>query len=193
MSFNQLSYDPETYQRDLNESMSQGQYQMFNGYGQHQSSCMMTAPSQQSHRQYSISQIVDQESELKNLTRPLTKNPMEEYPFKQSKVNFNSTLPDCGPDTESQHSRYAPFTERRDIQIIRNNNEGLCVNPQSLNRIPSNTRSGMNTRLLYRDNYESNNNNVQYHDVDAYFNPNEVSSRQPLDLLENKDCDSCKF
>lgn len=191
MSFNQLSYDPATYKRDLKESMQQGQYQMYSGFGQQESgTCTMSSSYQQAHDQNSISSIVDQESELLNLTRPLTKNPMEEYPFNQSNVSFQSTLPDCGPSMETQHSRYAPFTERRDIQIIRNNNEGLCQDPQSLNRIPSNTRSGMNTRLLYRDNYKSSN-EVQYHDVDALFNPNEVSSRKPLDSVP--ECDTCKF
>jgi hypothetical protein len=192
MSFNQLSYDPATYERDLKESTAQGKYQMYSGFGQQTNgTCTMSASYQQAHDQNSISSIVDQESELLNLTRPLTKNPMEEYPFKQSNVNFHSTLPDCGPDNEIQHSRYTPFTERRDINIIRNNNEGLCQDPQSLNRIPSNTRSGMNTRLLYRDNYSSDQSEVNYQNDNDAFAPNESQSRQPLDAVP--ECDSCKF
>jgi len=194
MSFNRLSYDPSTYQRDLSESMKQGKYQMFSGYGQAPSgTCMMSSNVGVARGQESIANIVDHESELKNLTRPLTKNPMEEYPFKQSNVNFQSQMNDCGPSSASEYSRYTPFNERRDIQIIRNNNEGLCENPQSFNRIPSNTRSGMNTRLLYRDNYIGNqgNDNMNFMNDVAVFQPNEQSSRTPIEE-EKWECKACK-
>lgn len=192
MSFNQLSYDPATYQRDLDESMKQGKYQMFSGYGMTTSACSMGAPRGQAHGQTPYANLVDQHSELMNLTRPLTKNPMEEYPFKQANVSFDAVLPDCGSSSESQHARYTPFVERRDIQVIRNNNEGLCQNPQNFERIPSNTRSGMNTRLLYRDNFKQDN-NVTFHDVDQYFAPNGDSSRVPIETFTDKPCNSCQF
>jgi hypothetical protein len=192
MSFNQLSYDPATYKRDLAESLAQGQYQMFSGYGQVESgTCMMNAPFGQAHDQTPFAKLVDQESELLNLTRPLTKNPMEEYPFKQSDVSFNNDMVACNTSSESQHSRYTPFNERKDIQIIRNNNEGLCQDPQSLNRIPSNTRSGMNTRLLYRDNFKQTETDNVYLE-DSLLTPSQTS-RTPLESFDATSCNSCTF
>jgi hypothetical protein len=192
MSFNRLTYDPATYQRDLDESMAQGKYQMFSGFGASASACSMGAPQGQAHGQAPYASIVDQHSELMNLTRPLTKNPLEEYPFKQSNVPFNTLLPDCGASSEAQHGRYTPFTERRDIAIIRNENEGLCENPQNFDRIISNTRSGMNSRLLYRDNFKEDT-AVVYHDVDQYFAPNGDSSRVPIETIGDQPCNSCQF
>jgi hypothetical protein len=171
MSFNRLRDDPATYQIDNQESQSPGKYMLYSGYGASDGVCFADAPTGNSHDKVPYASVVDQESELRNLARPLTKDPSQEYPFKQYDVDFQTTLPDCSPMSTQENSRFTPYIERKDIQVLRNINrsDALCENPQAEFRIPANTRSGMDSRLVYRDNYNPNLSSIPLHDADNSF------------------------
>lgn len=187
MSFNNPSYDAGAYQQDLNQSTGQGRYKLMSDFGQHQETCFQPRGNGQSHDQTFIGDIVEYQNEILGLTRKYSKDPMEQYPFKQAKVSHTSAV-ECasGMGQEQLHSRLEFFREqnRLDLNLERNENRNLCLNLQDASRIPSNTRNGMNTRLFFRDNFKASPKMPQPQDA---FAPS-TSSRQPAQKLS----DNCK-
>lgn len=156
MSFNQASYDAGSYHTDINESMGQGRYQLMGQYGQHVDKCSQPRGTGQSHDQHYIGDVVDYQNELLGLTRRYSKDPLQQYPFKQAPVEHTYAM-ECasGMGQEQEHSRLDFYREqnRLDLGLERNDNRGLCLDKQDPVRIPSNTRHGLNTRLFFRDNF----------------------------------------
>jgi len=108
-----------------------------------------------------ISSIVEDESELLNLTRPVSKDPLQQFPFKQMPLK-QITLTNCSKipnlyDSTRVNVQENPLT----VQIDRMAGASLGFNPQDPNRIDSNTRGGINTRLYSRDTYDLNNKNAK--------------------------------
>ena len=101
-----------------------------------------------------LADLIDVESELLNLSRPLTKDPRQEYPFKQASVKA-PVLSECNYEVDGEHSRLFQHDLRNNINLIRNNDRTntLCFNPQDPTRLPTNTRIGLNSRVFYKDNY----------------------------------------
>lgn len=187
MSFNNPSYDAGAYQQDINESTGQGRYQLMEQFGQHQEKCFQPRGNGQPHDHAYIADIVDYQNEILGLTRRYSKDPMEQYPFKQSNVTHHSAM-ECasGMGQEQHHSRLDFFREqnRLDLNLERNDNRALCLNLQDPSRIPSNTRNGMNTRLFFRDNFKPVAKLPRNQDV---FAPSGPSTRQP-DQKIGSDC-----
>lgn len=188
MSFNNVSYDAGTYHQDLNESTAQGRYQLLQDFGQHDNKCFQPRGNGQPHDQAYIGDIIDYQNEILGLTRRYSKDPMEQYPFKQADVKHYSAM-ECasGMGQEAEHSRLDFYRERNrlDISLERNNNRGLCLDLQDSSRIPSNTRNGMNTRLFFRDNFKAKSRKPQEQNA---FYPAGKSTRQPSEKL----ADNCK-
>lgn len=190
MSFNNPSYDAGAYQQDLNQSTGQGRYQLLPPSGQHPEKCFQPRGSGQSHDQAYIADIVEYQNEILGLTRRYSKDPMEQYPFKQADVTHYSAM-ECasGMGQEQEHSRLDFFREqnRLDLSLERNDNRGLCLNLQDTSRIPSNTRNGMNTRLFFRDNFKPTPKQPRSQDA---FVPTGTSARQPDQKISgNCKCD----
>ena len=106
-----------------------------------------------------ISENVDTESELLNLTRNASKDPMEQFPFKQMPIK-QTQLTNCNRVPSLFNSSRINQTENNlTIGIDQINQPILISNPQDPRKISSNTRGGINTRLFSRDTYDLNNKN----------------------------------
>lgn len=114
------------------------------------------------NRQYKISlptDMVNIESDLYNLIRPNSKDPLQKYPFIMKNYdNPPGPLPVCsGPNDFNLHYpklEGSQFNREKSIHVPRF--ESLCLNPQQSNRIRSNNVIGLNTRLYNRDSHQPN-------------------------------------
>lgn len=159
MSFNNLSYDTGTYQQDLFQSTEQGKYKLLKEMGQHDDKCFQPYGSGQPHDQVFIGNIIDYQNEILGLNRKYSKDPSQQYPFKQEPVTHTSAeICSSGMGQEQDHSRldFNREQNRLDLSLQRNQNRNFCLDLQKPSRIPSNTRNGMNTRLYFRDNFQAN-------------------------------------
>ena len=157
MAFTRLSYDENSYKQDLYESTETGRYQLLDksthrGNG----TCFQETPEIHSNnRQFRISarnDMVNAESDLRNLIRKDSKDPRTQYPYVKPQYD---NLPKISSCTKTDLARSYPlldgnqFNREKQIQVSRF--ESLCLNPQQMNRIRSNNFIGLNTRLYNRD------------------------------------------
>jgi hypothetical protein len=151
MSFNRLKDDPETYNVDQQESRLQGMYQLTNEFRSFIGNCTPFERGTMSNT--SISSIVDDESELHNLSRTLTKNPQEEFPFKKMPLKFTPKDTSCNLDGffDGKFTQMSYIENQQDINVERMDKDTLLTDPQDVEKLPTNTRSGLNTRLYFRD------------------------------------------
>ena len=98
------------------------------------------------------------ESDLYNLNRPNSKDPMQHYPFIQQAFPNEAAIPACGQNADFDfiYPKLEGSQWNREKSINIQRFESLCLNPQMLARIRSNNVIGANTRLYHRDNYRPN-------------------------------------
>lgn len=94
------------------------------------------------------------ESDLRNLNRPASKDPLSKYPFIKPEYFNAPKYPVCSRKTENFNIIYPKldgnqWNREKSIHVPRF--ESLCLNSQQLNRIRSNNVIGTNTRLYNRD------------------------------------------
>lgn len=157
MAFTRLSYDENSYKQDLYESTGTGRYQLLDksthrGTG----TCFQETPEiHTNNRQYRISErndMVNAESDLRNLIRKDSKDPRAQYPYVKPQYD---NLPKISSCNKTDLARNYPlldgnqFNREKSIHVPRF--ESLCLNPQQMNRIRSNNFIGLNTRLYNRD------------------------------------------
>lgn len=157
--YTRKSHDVGAYNRELFETTSQGRYFLEPASSFHPKTCFQQPAEIHAGRgQYSISQPNDManiESDLRNLIRKDTKDPLGQYPFIKRDYGSEPSLQTCGV-TEDLSRSYplleAPIFKRgQSIMGPRLDHEGLGLDPQRLNRIRSNQYVGLNTRLYNRD------------------------------------------
>lgn len=152
MSFNRNQDDPNAYRVNVKESLAQGDYQLSSVFHTPMDTC--TPYTRGSLLNFSIADIIDDSSELRGDTRKLSKDPKDMFPFTQQPLTFKNEV-SCEPDhfTEARYSHLTADDNQQDINVERSTLEVLHEDPQELYRIQSNSRSGMNTRLFFRDAY----------------------------------------
>ena len=92
------------------------------------------------------------ESDLRNLNRPTSKDPLSKYPFVQPVYDDAPKYPTCTAENfDIVYPKLDGSQWNREKQIHVPRFESLCLNPQQLNRIRSNNVIGTNTRLYNRD------------------------------------------
>ena len=155
--------------------------------------------------------MVNAESDLRNLGRKETKDPLGKYPYVQFKhKKLPSSVPCGGRQTLARAYPLleAPaFKRGQSIHVPRF--ESLCLNPQRLTRVRSNQYIGLNTRLFTRDKHvpslprlkettslppQANNNTQLYtsygvsgNEVNLAYMKNSCSS-----TINTSNCGSCK-
>lgn len=161
MAFTRQSFDPKAYKQDLYESTEVGRYKLapYSSYRQGDT-CFQETPEirpreRAVYRNFDPnSDLVNVESDLYNLPRKNSHDPLTKYPFTQKKYNRVPTLGQCN---STDLSRRYPLLEapafKREQSIHVPRFESLCLNPQQLNRIRSNGVIGLQSRLWHRDNY----------------------------------------
>lgn len=158
MALTNLRYDKNAYNQRLNESVQPNAYLLLpESKHRFSKTCYQEEPGNYpaSRKVYRQDQLVDLESDIHNLNRKMSKDPMTKYPY--TKENNNIPMLDTCKAPEELKRNYtlleAP-SYKREQQIDVKRFEGLPRNPQRLNRIHSNTYIGENTRLVNRDNYK---------------------------------------
>jgi hypothetical protein len=160
MSFNNLSYDKDSYKQQLHESTGPGKYQEFSSQGHLNGNLTCFQEQPEFHAatgQYRISDnndMVAVESDLFNLIRKSTKDPQGQYPYVKPVYKQKPMIESC---SRTAMSRKYPTLEgnqfnkekRTDKHVF----QSVCLNPQKMNRIRSNNYIGMQTRLYLRDNF----------------------------------------
>lgn len=161
MAFTRQSFDPKAYKQNLYESTEVGRYNLapHSTYRQGDT-CFQEAPEirpqeRKVYRNFDPnSDLVNIESDLYNLPRKNSHDPLTKYPFTQKKYTRVPTLGQC---SSTDLSRRYPLLEapsfKREQSIHVPRFESLCLNPQQLNRIRSNGVIGLQSRLWHRDNY----------------------------------------
>ena len=157
--YTRKSHDVGAYNREIFETTAQGRYFLEPTSSFHPRTCFQEPAEIHAGRgQYSISQPNDManiESDLKNLIRKDTKDPMGQYPFIKRDYRQEPSLQTCQVNEDLSRSYpllEAPVMKREQtIMEPRIDHEGLALDPQRLNRIRSNQYVGLNTRLYNRD------------------------------------------
>lgn len=159
--FTRQIYDDGSYLHDLNEWQRPGQYYLM-PESQHRGkdTCFQEIPEMHAeNRQLNIATkegMVDIESDLFNLPRRNTKDPLGKYPFIKKEWNVEP-MPVCSGQYNSFNIEYPKlegnqYNRGKSIHVPRF--ESLCLNPQKTNRIRSNNYIGLNTRLYNRDTHQ---------------------------------------
>ena len=157
--FTRQIYDKGAYSQSLYEWKKPGNYLLLpesNHRGN--STCFHTTP--EIHpagtmlRMSDCNDMADIESDLFNIIRKRSKDPLQQYPFVKPKYRNPPRVKVCGEKREDFDFQYAKldgsqWNRSKSIQVPRF--ESLCLNPQRLNRIRSNNVIGTNTRLFNRD------------------------------------------
>jgi hypothetical protein len=160
MTATRLGYDKKAYLHDLYESKAPQSYLLLPEYNyRSQHSCFQENPEFRPaagrifNRNTPRSQITTVESDLRNLDRKASKNPLTEFPFTRKKNLVPEVLPVCSPQAtnETKYTQLEAPSYKRELQIDVKRFESLDRNPQRLNRIQDNSYIGENTRLIFRD------------------------------------------
>ena len=157
--FTRLSYDEGTYNQDLYESTAPNSYMLLpESTHQGKNTCFQETPEiANGMGQYKISNnnnnMVSIESDLRNLQRKASEDPLTQYPYTQQQFDSVPSTGVCTHDNlEQRYEKLEGSQFNREKQIAIPRFESLCLNPQELNRIRSNNYIGTNTQLFFRDN-----------------------------------------
>ncbi len=147
-------YDNGAYEHYIRESTGPLLYQLDpNRYY----NCKECRPQQPGYYGPSVSiskknTLVDVESELRNITRPTTRDPKKKYlPCKKPELVSLNDLPACGPMTDETRMTNPPCNLRgtgTSQHVFFN----LCQNPQDLSAIEHPGKLLVNDRQLAKDN-----------------------------------------
>lgn len=155
MSFTRTSYDNGAYEEVVAETTGNAKYQLDPAYSMRQGMDYQfgadvnndpVTPYQH------VSKWVDTESELLNLSRPLTKDPGQQFPYKQAPAEHEFTAVE-NPEVSAKYTRLDYPAPNREQMVDVNRFYPLPLNPQALQRIHSNAYVGRNTTLDERDYY----------------------------------------
>ena len=159
--FTRLSYDEGTYDQDLYESTAPNSYKLLpESTHQGNQTCFQETPEiSNGMGKFKISapsDMVSVESDLKNLNRKASEDPLTRYPYTKQEFERVPSVGSCTHNNlETRYEKLEGSQFNREKQIAIPRFESLCLNPQELNRIRSNKYIGMNTQLFFRDNNES--------------------------------------
>ena len=162
------SHDVGAYSRQIFESTGQGRYFLNPASTYNKNTCFQGTPeSANGHGQYRIfaqNDMVDVESDLRNLVRKDSKDPYAKYPYVRRVYKNEPSLQQCS-QVQSLESSYpmleAPaFKREQSTWALRNESEGFPVDFQHIGRIRSNQYIGVNTRLHARDSHRARQPNV---------------------------------
>lgn len=157
--FTRQSYDKGAYAQSLYQWKKPGNYLLLpesNHRGN--DTCFMNAP--EIHpagtmlRMSDCNDMADIESDLFNIIRKSSKDPLQQYPFVKFKYKNPPKIKLCKKKAETFDTTYGKLDGNqwnRGKSIMVPRFESLCLNPQKLNRIRSNNVIGTNTRLFNRD------------------------------------------
>lgn len=158
--FTRQLYDPNAYQHYLSEWVAPGKYMLMpESTHRGTDTCFQEIPDIQGQtRQYKISDVnrpdmVNIESDLRNLIRINSKDPKKKYPFIAPGYS-DPIIPTCTGAKNDFDIIYhklegSQWNRGKSIHIPRF--ESLCLYPQQGNRIRSNNVQGLATRLYNRD------------------------------------------
>lgn len=153
------SYDVGAYNREIFETTEQGRYFLNPASSYHTQTCFQDTPEIHSgvgqYRIHDKTDMVDVETDLKNIIRKSSNDPYSKYPYIRKDYKDEPRLSTCVAK-ENLESSYpileAPaFRREQSTFTMRNETEGFPVDLQRLNRIRSNQVIGVNTRLYNRD------------------------------------------
>lgn len=157
--FTRKIYDKGAYAQSLYEWKRPGNYLLMpesNHRGD--DTCFMTRPElRPAGTMLKISDcndMADIESDLRNIPRKASKDPLQQYPFVKFKYKKPPKIRVCKKKKENFDITYGKLDGNqwnRGKSIMVPRFESLCLNPQKLNRIRSNSVIGTNTRLFNRD------------------------------------------
>lgn len=160
MAYTRKIYDENSYKKELQESTEPGRYSLLEDSTYNNQTCFQETPEIHSGLgQFRISQqndMVNAESDLFNLIRKDSKDPKQHYPYIKKEYSNPPKIETC---TSTDLSRKYPLLEapvfKREQSIHVPRFESLCLNPQDMSRIRSNTYIGLNSRLFFRDNHKT--------------------------------------
>jgi hypothetical protein len=133
------------------------------------------------------SSMVAVESDLKNLQRKESKNPLTQYPYTKKTNIKPEVLPVCNKNKtlETKYTQLEAPSYKRELQIDIKRFQPLDRNLERLNRIQDNSYIGFNTRLQFRDAHKMNaprvmnsTNQVNYGDNRPCHIPKQISDRK---------------
>ena len=159
MSNTRINFEADAYSHSLYESTAPQNYLLLPESSYRPDTCSMEDPEFRptSRKVFNIAgknQLVDMESDLKNLNRKESKNPLTQYPY--TKKEYHQEILETCPDHMSLRTRHSLLeapSYKREQQVDIPRFESLARNHQRLNRIRSNNYIGVNTRLHLRDSH----------------------------------------
>lgn len=159
--FTRKSHDIGAYNRQIFETTEPGRYFLQPASTYHPDTCFQELPEYHAGSgQYRISDnnnMVNIESDLRNLDRKDSKDPYARYPFVKKDFKVEPRLNTCKIDNRLETSYpllEAPlFKREQSIAFSRMESEGVPLDPQRLSRIRSNNVIGVNSRLKLRDSF----------------------------------------
>jgi hypothetical protein len=186
MSYTRTSYDEGAYSEQVSQSTGTGKYRLDKAYvckdkmnykfGDVQNHDTVTP-----YRH--VSRWVDTESELKNLSRPLTRDPGQQFPYRQAPAPHEFSAVEQ-PGLGSRYTRLDYPTPNREQMIQVNRFYTTTLNPQELHRIHSNSYVGRNTTLDERD-YFKMKIPVRKDQFNSLPKPNQSSQYSYIDKWKN--------
>lgn len=162
MAYTRKIYDENSYKKELQESTEPGRYSLLEDSTYNNQTCYQETPEIHSGLgQYRISDkndMVNAESDLFNLIRKDSKDPQQQFPYVKKEYQNAPKIDTC---TKTDLSRQYPLLEapvfKREQSIHVPRFDSLCLNPQDMSRIRSNSYIGLNSRLFFRDNHKQKN------------------------------------
>lgn len=162
MAYTRKIYDENSYKKELQESTEPGRYSLLEDSTYNNQTCFQETPEIHSGLgQLRISEqndMVNAESDLFNLIRKDSKDPQQQYPYIKKTYTNPPKMESC---SATDLARKYPLLEapvfKREQSIQVQRFESLCLNPQDMSRIRSNSYIGLNSRLFFRDNHKSKN------------------------------------
>lgn len=151
-SFTSTRYDPCELDKKLQESQAPGRWLIDPTVAESQESCFQqTSPFMHNPFKNAVpKERIDQENDLRNQTRVLSKCPQEYYP-KNSTNNVNFSFENCKSDFLTPE--YTRVNKSCNIfsGININRFNPLCDDIQDANKIQNNSYIGINSRLTVKD------------------------------------------
>jgi hypothetical protein len=153
MSFTRASYDVGAYSEEAAEIQGNSKYQLDPVQSirpsmdyQFNDSTVLDTVTPYRH----VSHWVDTESELQNLSRPLSKDPSQNFPYRQAPAEHEFTAVE-NTELSAKYTRLDYPAPNREQMVQTNRFYPVPLNPQALQRIHSNAYVGRNTTLDERD------------------------------------------
>lgn len=160
MAYTRKIYDENSYKKELQESTEPGRYSLLEDSTYNNQTCFQETPEIHSGLgQFRISEkndMVNAESDLFNLIRKDSKDPKQQYPYVKKTYQKQPKMETCKTtDLARQYPLLEAPVFKREQSIHVPRFDSLCLNPQDMSRIRSNSYIGLNSRLFFRDNHQT--------------------------------------